>query len=62
MKINVTVYALLALSLMIGGAIGSGSGSVRSTNDTLKLCNEKPHECKFKYDIFDERSLNLIKL
>ena len=43
--------AFYGLTLLIGGSIGSAGGSYRATNDTLLLCNEKPHECKFKYDI-----------
>lgn len=43
--------AFFGLTLLIGGSIGSVEGSYRATNDTLLLCNQKPHECKFKYDI-----------
>jgi len=48
---NYKMIAFVALSLMIGGAIGSSGGAQRAVNDTLMLCNQRPHECKFKYDI-----------
>lgn len=51
MKMNYNYVVYVILSLMIGASIGSSTGSVRAVNDTLKLCNQKPHECKFKYDI-----------
>ena len=51
MKINYTLPALIILSMLIGGAVGSSSGSSRAVEDTLILCNQIPHECKFKYDI-----------
>ena len=44
-------YPIVVLSIIIGYGIG---GSVRTPsiiNNTLKMCNEKPLECKFKYDI-----------
>ena len=44
-------YPLLAVSCLAGFALG-GSVKIPSTvNETLKMCNQKPHECKFKYDI-----------
>ena len=40
--------ALLAISsFSLGGVISRQS----VVNETLKLCNQKPLECKFKYDI-----------
>lgn len=48
---NYKMFAFVALSLMIGGAIGSSSGAHKAVDDTLILCNQRPHECKFKYDI-----------
>lgn len=42
---------IFGLSLLIGGSIGSAIGSSRTVEDTLILCNQRPHECKFKYDI-----------
>jgi len=43
---NYKMIAFVALSLMIGGAIGSSGGAQRAVNDTLMLCNQRPHECK----------------
>ena len=48
---GIQTIAFLGLSLLIGGSLGSSSGSHRAVNDTLILCNQRPHECKFKYDI-----------
>ena len=45
------VISYCVLSAIIGYAL-SGSVTHQSTvNQTLKMCNEKPLECKFKYDI-----------
>jgi hypothetical protein len=49
--VNLRNVALFALTLFIGGSIGSAGGSSRAVKDTLILCNQRPHECKFKYDI-----------
>lgn len=49
--LNIQNLAFLGLTLLVGGSIGSSMGSSRSVQDTLILCNQKPHECKFKYDI-----------
>lgn len=51
MRTNYTYIALLFLSMFIGGSIGSASGSSNAVKETLVLCNQRPHECKFKYDI-----------
>jgi hypothetical protein len=45
------ITSFIVFSLLIGGAIGSSHGSYKAVNDTLILCNQRPHECKFKYDI-----------
>jgi hypothetical protein len=48
-SILIPVYCLL--STLVGYSL-SGPITQQSTIDnTLKLCNEKPLECKFKYDI-----------
>jgi hypothetical protein len=49
--VNIRNVCLLGLAFFIGGSIGSAGGSSRAVNDTLILCNQRPHECKFKYDI-----------
>ncbi len=49
--LNLRNVALFGLTLLIGGSIGSAGGSSRAVQDTLILCNQRPHECKFKYDI-----------
>jgi len=51
MKFNIQAIAFMGLTLLIGGSIGSAGGSSRAVKDTLILCNQRPHECKFKYDI-----------
>jgi hypothetical protein len=44
-------YVGFALAGIIGFALGGNVGTHSSHQDTLKLCNQKPLECKFKYDI-----------
>lgn len=44
-------YPLLIIAGISGFAIGGSVKTPSIVNDTLKLCNERPHECKFKYDI-----------
>jgi hypothetical protein len=44
-------YPLLVVSVLAGFAIGGSLKSPSVVNETLKMCNQKPHECKFKYDI-----------
>ena len=51
MKTNCTYAAVTILLMFIGGSIGSSIGSSNTVKDTLVLCNQRPHECKFKYDI-----------
>lgn len=47
----VVAYPLLILSCLIGFGIGGTISKYTTTNNTLKMCNQKPLECKFKYDI-----------
>ena len=47
----VVFYPLLIVSVLAGFAIGGSLKSPSVVNETLKMCNQKPHECKFKYDI-----------
>ena len=49
--VNLQNIGLIGLSLLIGGSVGSMSGSQGAVDSTLILCNQRPHECKFKYDI-----------
>jgi hypothetical protein len=44
-------YPLLVISGIIGFGIGGTTTTESTTNFTLKMCNQKPHECRFKYDI-----------
>ena len=51
-KLNATTfYPSLCLMAVIGFAIGGNVSIVSTTNEVLKMCNQKPLECKFKYDI-----------
>jgi hypothetical protein len=45
----IPVYCLL--STLIGYALSGPVTQQSAINETLKLCNERPLECKFKYDI-----------
>jgi len=51
MKKDYVYYPALFLCGLIGFGIGGNLGTQSTINSTLKLCNEKPLECKFKYDI-----------
>jgi len=51
MKKDYVYYPILILCGVIGFAFGGSYGSQTTIKSMLKLCNEKPHECKFKYDI-----------
>jgi hypothetical protein len=44
-------YPIIILSTLTGFALGSNAYTETTINKTLKLCNERPLECKFKYDI-----------
>ena len=47
----IVFYPLLIISVIAGFAIGGSVKSPSVVNETLKMCNQKPYECKFKYDI-----------
>jgi hypothetical protein len=51
MKSNFVFYSTAAIFSLITYAIGGNISTGLTTNKVLKLCNEKPNECKFKYDI-----------
>ena len=54
----IPVYCLL--SAIIGYTL-SGPITYQSTvNETLKLCNQKPLECKFKYDMVKYNETGII--
>ena len=44
-------YPSLALLAISSFALGGVTSRQSVVNETLKLCNQKPLECKFKYDI-----------
>lgn len=44
-------YPILILIAITGYAIGGATSVSTITNNTLKMCNQKPLDCKFKYDI-----------
>jgi hypothetical protein len=48
---NYKAVSFALLSLVIGAAASGSFSTQRSVDDTLILCNQRPHECKFKYDI-----------
>ena len=48
---EVVVYPSFILTAVLGFITGGAFYSQSSYNDALKLCNQKPLECKFKYDI-----------
>lgn len=45
----IPVYCIL--SVIVGYSLSGPITQQSTINQTLKLCNEKPLECKFKYDI-----------
>lgn len=47
----VVAYPVLILTAITGFAIGGATSVNTITNNALKMCNQKPLECKFKYDI-----------
>ena len=48
---SIVYYPALILTGIVGFALGSNAYTESTINQTLKMCNEKPLECKFKYDI-----------
>ena len=48
-----SVYTIVycVLSAMAAYALAGSMSDKSAVNRTLKMCNEKPLECKFKYDI-----------
>ena len=50
-SVLIPVYCIL--SAIIGYSLSGPITQQSTINETLKLCNEKPLECKFKYDILN---------
>ena len=50
---DIVLYPSFILTAVLGFITGGGFYSQSSYNDALKLCNQKPLECKFKYDIIN---------
>jgi hypothetical protein len=48
-SVLIPVYCLL--SAIVGYNLSGPLTETKVTNQILKLCNERPFECKFKYDI-----------
>ena len=48
-SVLIPVYCLL--SAIVGYTLSGPVTQQSTVNETLKLCNERPLECKFKYDI-----------
>lgn len=48
---KVIYYPSLILISIVSFALGSNVYKESIINDTLKLCNQKQLECKFKYDM-----------
>ena len=48
---SIVGYPVLILTAIAGFAVGGSSSVDTITNNALKMCNQKPLECKFKYDI-----------
>ena len=48
---SIVGYPVLILTAIAGFAVGSSSSVDTITNNALKMCNQKPLECNFKYDI-----------
>ena len=47
----VIYYPVLVLTGLIGFALGSNAYTESTINQTLKMCNQRQLECKFKYDM-----------
>lgn len=50
-KDKMIFYPSLILATILGLSIGGNIEKQTSVHNTLKLCNQKPLECKFKYDV-----------
>jgi len=50
---NFYTFAYCLLSALTAISIYAPIAEQKAVQNTLKLCNEKPLECKFKYDILN---------
>ena len=50
-SVPVVYHPAFALAALLGFALGSNAYTQSTINNTLKLCNQRPLECKFKYDM-----------
>ena len=48
---NLLIPVYCMLSAIVGYSLSGPITQQSTINQTLKLCNEKPLECKFKYEI-----------
>lgn len=49
--VPIVYYPAFALTAILGFVLGSNAYTQSTINNTLKLCNQRPLECKFKYDM-----------
>ena len=52
-RTNLLIPVYCLLSAIIGYTLSGPITRQSTINETLKLCNEHPLECKFKYDILN---------
>jgi hypothetical protein len=50
-RTNLLIPVYCLLSTVIGYSLSGPITRQSTINETLKLCNQRPLECKFKYDI-----------
>jgi hypothetical protein len=50
-RTNLLIPVYCLLSAIVGSTLAGPLAETKISNQTLKLCNERPLECKFKYDI-----------
>ena len=51
MRTKLIYIPALILTCISSFALGANTYTQSTINNTLKLCNQKPLECKFKYDM-----------
>ena len=50
-RTNLLIPVYCLLSTLVGYSLSGPITQQSTIENTLKLCNEKPLECKFKYDV-----------